>query len=85
MKTVRQHVEEMTNLEYREKCLINLDPLHENDLCYTPGYALMLGVNQSGHEKGYWQDVYESFGNPNRYNHYYVKQEVQQDEKQSKK
>jgi len=58
MKTVLEHLMSIKDLEVRKKCLENLDPKCADLMCYSPGYALMLGVNQPSSEKKYWDGVY---------------------------
>ena len=71
MKTVLQHINEIKNRDIREKCLANLDLKCADMLCYSTGYALMLGVNQPGHEKVYWDNVYSELNKGNDYSEFY--------------
>lgn len=89
LKTVRQHIEEIKDQKIKAKCLENLDERCADELCYSAGYALMLGVNQPGHEKEYWQNTYWTLRKeePGYCDHslFYNFQPIQQDTAQSGK
>ena len=85
MRSVRWFVENIKNKEIREKCLENLDERFADEMCYSAGYALMLGVNQPAWERSFWENAYlvlrtESPGHTDNSKHYKL-QPVQQESK----
>jgi len=58
-KTILQHLHEIEDKELRERCLANIDERYQDNLVYTKGMAVMLGVNgQHQYEKDYWNEAY---------------------------
>lgn len=89
MKTVKQHINDIINPEMRAKCLESLDERCADLECYSLGYALMIGVNQLGHERAYWENTYWELHkeSPSYFDHtaFYFDQTIQQDTKSGKK
>lgn len=89
LKTVRQHIEGIKDQDVREKCLAGLDERCADMECYSVEYAIMLGVNQPGHERSYWEKaywtVYTESPDYEDTSKFYKLQEVQQDNEQSGK
>ena len=73
MKTVLQHLLDITDEALRKKCLNNLDNRYSDMMCYSVGYALMLGVEQPSSEKKYWEEVYLTLNKGNDYSGFYKK------------
>lgn len=55
--TVSQHLQDIEDVEAREKALANLDKRYALDEVYTLQYALMLGVYQTTEaDKKFWRE-----------------------------
>lgn len=76
-KTLREHLESIVDVEAREKAIANMDSRYCDEMIYTLGYALMLGVYQHTEEdKKFWRDYAKKNRSAN--SHYYTNQPVQQ-------
>ena len=70
-KTVYQHILDIKDDYTRERCLANLDKKCANLLCYSTGYALMLGVEQV--DRKYWESVYLMLNKGEDHSRFYSK------------
>lgn len=57
MKSVLEHLNNIDDPVMKQWCLLNLDKTKQDLMCYAPGFAMMLGVNQPDGQKDYWQEV----------------------------
>lgn len=81
-KRLIEHLENMTDPIIREKALANMETKYADEMVYTLGMALMLGVNKNSEEdRQFWKRYNEDNSQVSRYAHFYSYQPKQQEEK----